>query len=69
MGGKVGWAPPSYLKKCTAEKPDTEGESDESDDEFMTNPDTCEILKLCTIVDNSLIVILACSYRELFEYF
>ena len=50
VGGKVGWAPPSYLKKCTAEKPDTEGESDESDDEFMTNPDTCEIL-----VDNSLL--------------
>ena len=38
----MGWAPPSYLKKCTAEKPDTEGESDDSDDDFMSNPDTCE---------------------------
>ena len=43
----MGWAPPSYLKKCTAEKPDTEGESDDSDDElFMANSDTCEILLL-----------------------
>ena len=66
VGGKVGWAPPSYLKKCTAEKPDTEGESDESDDEFMTNPDTCEIL-----VDNSLLWYLHVAienYLNIFEY-
>ena len=43
VGGKVGWAPPSYLKKCTAEKADTEGESDDSDDDFMATPETCEI--------------------------
>ena len=66
VGGKVGWAPPSYLKKCTAEKPDTEGESDESDDEFMTNPDTCEIL-----VDSSLLWYLRVAienYLNIFEY-
>ena len=43
VGGKVGWAPPSYLKKCTAEKADTE-ESDDSDDDFMATTESCEIL-------------------------
>lgn len=36
MGGKVGWAPPSYLKKV--EKGDsTEGESD-SDEDYLGLP-------------------------------
>ena len=39
VDGKVGWAPPSYLKKC--EKDEAE-ESDESDDDFMTTPESCE---------------------------
>lgn len=38
VDGKVGWAPPSYLKKCEKEPE----ESDESDDDFMTTPDSCE---------------------------
>lgn len=40
VDGKVGWAPPSYLKKCT-EKEDTE-ESDSDEDDFMTTPESCE---------------------------
>ena len=36
-GDKVGWAPPSYLKKC--EK--SEGESD-SDEEYIGLPESCE---------------------------
>ena len=40
VDGKVGWAPPSYLKKCT-EKADTE-ESDDSDDDYMGIPESCE---------------------------
>ena len=40
VGGVVGWAPPSYLKKCTAEK----GDSDDSDDDFMATADSCKIV-------------------------
>lgn len=38
VDGKVGWAPPSYLKKCE----DKENESDDSDDDDMTS---CESSK------------------------
>ena len=37
-GGKVGWAPPSYLKKC--DKP-SDADSD-SDDEYLGLPESCK---------------------------
>lgn len=37
-GDKVGWAPPSYLKKC---EKNVDGESD-SDEEYIGLPESCE---------------------------
>ncbi len=37
-GGKIGWAPPSYLKKC---EKNSDGDSD-SDDEYIGFPESCK---------------------------
>ena len=43
VDGKVGWAPPSYLKKCTEKAEDTEEESDSDEDDFLSTTDSCKL--------------------------
>jgi len=35
--GKLGWAPPSYLKKCVTKDPDSD-----SEEEYLGLPESCE---------------------------
>lgn len=35
--GKIGWAPPSYLKKCVTRDPDSD-----SEEEYLGLPESCE---------------------------